>query len=415
MAYSELIKKFSRIREYVRDFYVFGFKSRDDYTIKSKRSYDDEKRRLESWLGDYMSFKQTSDGKNVFISIDSRITHHNPLYTAWKAKSFTDGDITLHFILMDILKDSEKAISISEIMEEIDGYLDGFEEPRMFDESTVRKKLKEYESVGLVTSEKQGKTLFYQISDDSPTYDSDVLDFFSEIMPCGVIGSFLLDKKRGTHEEVFAFKHHYITGALDSEIVCSLFMAMQEKKSVSIEVFNRDKDRITETQVIPLRMFISVQSGRQYLLAYSPRFKRFTPFRTDNILSVKLGDEEPRFDEFRLKLDSIQKHMWGVSTEGRSGERMEHVEFTITFRDDEKHIPQRLEREKRCGTLERIDDNMYRFSADVFDAMELVPWIRTFICRITDIHFSDEKTERKFREDIEKMYEMYGVEGGDAL
>ena len=415
MAYSELIKKFSRIREYMRDFYVFGFKSRDDYTIKSKRSYDDEKRRLESWLGDYMSFKQTPDGKNVFISIDSRITHHNPLYTAWKAKSFTDGDITLHFILMDILKDSEEALSISEIMEDIDGYLDGFEEPRMFDESTVRKKLKEYESVGLVISEKQGKTLFYRISDDSPIYDSDVLDYFSEIMPCGVIGSFLLDKKRGMHEEVFAFKHHYITGALDSEIVCALFMAMQEKKSVSIEVFNRDKDRITETQVIPLRVFISVQSGRQYLLAYSPGFKRFTPFRTDNILSVKLGDEEPRFDEFREKLDSVQKHMWGVSTEGRSGERMEHVEFIITFRDDEKHIPQRLEREKRCGTLERIDDNTYRFSADVFDAMELVPWIRTFICRITDIHFSDEKTERKFREDIEKMYEMYGVEGGDAL
>lgn len=415
MAYSELIKKFSRIREYMRDFYVFGFKSRDDYTIKSKRSYDDEKRRLESWLGDYMSFKQTPDGKNVFISIDSRITHHNPLYTAWKAKSFTDGDITLHFILMDILKDSEEALSISEIMEDIDGYLDGFEELRMFDESTVRKKLKEYESVGLVISEKQGKTLFYRISDDSPIYDSDVLDYFSEIMPCGVIGSFLLDKKRGMHEEVFAFKHHYITGALDSEIVCALFMAMQEKKSVSIEVFNRDKDRITETQVIPLRVFISVQSGRQYLLAYSPGFKRFTPFRTDNILSVKLGDEEPRFDEFREKLDSVQKHMWGVSTEGRSGERMEHVEFIITFRDDEKHIPQRLEREKRCGTLERIDDNTYRFSADVFDAMELVPWIRTFICRITDIHFSDEKTERKFREDIEKMYEMYGVEGGDAL
>ena len=72
MAYSELIKNFKRIREYMREFYVYGFKSRDEYTGKSARSYDDERRRMESWLGDYMQFRQTPEGKNVFISIDSR-------------------------------------------------------------------------------------------------------------------------------------------------------------------------------------------------------------------------------------------------------------------------------------------------------------------------------------------------------
>ena len=84
MAYSELIKNFNKIRDYMRDFYVYGFKSRDDYTKKSARSYDDEKRRIESWLGDYMKFHQTADGKNVFLSIDSRVTRHNPLYKAYQ-------------------------------------------------------------------------------------------------------------------------------------------------------------------------------------------------------------------------------------------------------------------------------------------------------------------------------------------
>ena len=91
MAYSELIKNFNKIRDYMRDFYVYGFKSRDDYTKKSARSYDDEKRRIESWLGDYMKFHQTADGKNAFLSIDSRVTRHNPLYKAWKTKSFSSG------------------------------------------------------------------------------------------------------------------------------------------------------------------------------------------------------------------------------------------------------------------------------------------------------------------------------------
>lgn len=35
MAYSELIKNFNKVRDYMRDFYVYGFKSREGYTKKS--------------------------------------------------------------------------------------------------------------------------------------------------------------------------------------------------------------------------------------------------------------------------------------------------------------------------------------------------------------------------------------------
>ena len=77
-SYSELIKNFERVREIMREFYVYGFKRREEYNKKSSRSYDDERRRRESWLGDYMSFIRTPEGKNVFISIDSRVSQHNP-------------------------------------------------------------------------------------------------------------------------------------------------------------------------------------------------------------------------------------------------------------------------------------------------------------------------------------------------
>ena len=413
MAYSELVKNFNKIRDYMREFYVYGFKSRDEFTKKSARSYDDERRRMESWLGDYMKFRQTPDGKNVFISIDSRVSCHNPLYKAWKAKSFTDGDITLHFILFDILSSPEISLTLSEITEEIDVYLCEFTEPKMFDESTVRKKLKEYVSEGLVVAEKRGKTVSYRRAEETELCDSDVLDFFSEVSPCGVIGSYLLDKFDDGND-YFAFKHHYITGAMDSEVMCSLFMAMREKRHITLETINRHRDRISENHVIPLRIMISVQSGRQYLMAYTPRFKRITSFRTDNIVSVKMDDVCDRFDELREKLDGMMPHMWGVSTQSTSGQRMEHVEFTVKYADHEKHIHQRLEREKRCGYVEKIDANTSRFSADVFDASELVPWIRTFICRITDYSFSNKDLEKQFGDDIEEMYRLYGIEGGDC-
>ena len=412
MSYTELIKNFKRIRDYMREFYVYGFKSRDEFTRRSARSYDDERRRLESWLGDYMQFRQTTEGKNVFLSIDSRVTRHNPLYKAWKTKSFTDGDITLHFILMDIMAEADETMTVSEIMGKIDEYLSVFTSPRIFDESTVRKKLKEYVCEGILLTEKRGKALFYKWTGDFKCCSADALDFFSEVSPCGVIGSFLLDKE-AEHKECFVFKHHYITGAMDSGIVCQLFEAMHEKRSITLETINRRKDRISESHVIPLRIMVSVQSGRQYLMAYTPRLKRIKAFRMDNIISVKPGEVSGRFDELRRKLDGIELHMWGVSTQGGSGQRIEHVEFTVRYGDDEQYIHHRLEREKRCGTVERIDANTSRFTADVYDASELIPWIRTFICRITEIRFSDTELEWQFQNDLEEMYRMYDLEGGD--
>ncbi len=411
MAYSELIKNFNKVRDYMRDFYVYGFKSRDDYKKKSARSYDDEKRRIESWLGDYMEFCQSQDGKNVFLSIDSRVTRHNPLYKAWKTKSFTDGDITLHFIIMDILAEGRE-MSLVDIISRVDEYLSVFDHARVFDSSTIRKKLNEYVKEGLLANRKNGKTMLYRRTEESEMPDLDVLDFFLEIAPCGVIGSFLKDKTYG-YSDHFVFKHHYITGAMDSEVLCTILEAIHEKRSIVIEIINRKKDRITENYVVPLRVMISVQSGRWYLMAYAPYFKRITSYRIDNIVTVKMDETADRFDELREKLNGMQQHMWGVSTDSRSGNRMEHIEFTIQYNDGEQHIPRRLEREKRIGQVQYIDEHTCRFFADVYDASELIPWIRTFICRITDISISNKALEAQFKEDLRAMYEMYGLEGGD--
>lgn len=415
-SYSELIKNFEKIRNYMREFYVYGFKSRDEYNKKSARSYDDERRRIESWLGDHMSFVRAPEGKNVFISIDSRVSQHNPFYKALKAKSFTDGDITLHFILFDILHSPEIGFSLPEILDRIDEYLCAFETPMVFDESTVRKKLKEYISHGIVVSEKVGRKMFYRRAKDVELPDiTDALNFYSEVAPCGVIGSFLLDKQT-QQDDNFSFKHHYITSALDSNVLSMLFQAMREKSAITVSNVSRRSDEPRKNRVVPLRILISVQNGRQHLLAYQPDFNAIKSFRIDYLSDVKIEEPTPRFDELRAELDRMQTNMWGVTAKrNRHGEeRMEHVEFTVKVGDNEEHIVRRLEREKRIGSVEKINENTYRFTADVFDTSEMIPWIRTFICRITELHFSNRTLENQFKSDIEKMYRMYGIEEAEV-
>ena len=413
MAYSELIKNFEKIRAYMREFYVYGFKSRDEYNKKSLRSYDDERRRIESWLGKYMGFSRTVEGKNVFISIDSRTSKHNPFFNALKAKSFTDGDITLHFIIFDILYNEDNAYSLTELINIInEDYLSYFEAPLDFDESTLRKKLKEYVELGIIVSKKQGKHLIYSRAQDAQIYNGfNALDFYSEVLPCGVIGSFISDKSKEKNE-LFAFKHHYITSAIDSEVLCSLFLAMQSKSIVTFNNLSRSAKEPKKVRAIPLKIRISVQNGRQYLMAYVAEDNNIKIFRVDNLSNVKIEESSPRFDELREIACKMESKMWGA-THNQSfvkEERLEHVEFTIKVGDNEDYVIKRLEREKRIGTIEKIDNNTYCFKADVYQSSELVPWIRTFICRIVKLSISNRSVENLFKQDLTKMYKMYGID-----
>ena len=402
MAYSELIKSFGRIRSYMRSFYVFGFRYRSEYDEKSSRGYDNERRRIESWLGDYMSFGQDAAGRRVFLSVDSRAAAANPLYRAFRAKSFTDRDIMLHFQLLDILPESD-GLPIFEIMEELSDRLNAFDEGDAPDESTVRKKLAEYGKLGLVTRGKRGRETVYTRSVCPLELESwrEALAFFSEAAPLGVIGSYaqaLLPEKAG----FFRFKHHYILNALDSEILCALSEAIGAGKSVTLDARNQ------QVATLPLRIYISTQTGRQYLLAWLPQDERFSFRRLDLIDGVKPGEVMVIPLELKTHLREFQRHIWGVSTGSGSG--LEHLEMTLYIGPDERHILRRLQREKRCGTVERVDETHWRFSAEVYDAQEMLPWVRSFIGRITDLHSDNPMVNEFFYNDLEAMNALYGGE-----
>ncbi len=411
MAYSELIKNYERIRGYMRQFYVYGFKSREEYRTKSARSYDNERRRVESWLGDYMCFRQDAHGKSVFLSVDSRSIQSNPLYKSFKAKSFTDKDITLHFYLLDILADGEQ-LTLREILERMaSGYLSHFDAGFPLDESTVRKKLKEYEAAGLLAAGRRGREVCYRRQEDTVDLPSwlDAVSFFSEENPLGVIGSYLLDKFE-TVPPYFGFKHHYILHALDSQVICGLLVLIRERRTAVLTVQGPRAKAPARCPVCPLKIYSSTQSGRQYLLAYRYVEKKLAFTRLDAIQKVEAGGYEPEYEALMARYEKFKRHCWGVST--GMGRQLEHIEMTVRINPGEGYILQRLEREKRGGTVERVDAHTCRFCADVYDASELQPWLRTFIGRIIQLSCSRQSVVDTFYGDLARMREMYGGGSG---
>lgn len=410
MAYSELIKNFDRIRDYMRQFYVFGFKSRTEYDKKSARSYDNERRRLESWLGDFMRFRKTPDGKNVFLSVDSRSIPHNPLYKAFQAKSFTAGDVTFHFYILDLLQ-GEEGYTVQEILDLMyEKYLCHFESDWQPDISTIRKKLKEYVSMGLLKAEKVGRELHYSRAKDEVNLKrwAETIAFFTEIDPLGVIGSTLLDKLPVTPEH-YQFKHHYILHTLDSQILLQLLTAIGSHMTIQMtNASQRLGGRQVVHTVCPLKIYVSTQGGRQYLLCYHYRFRKLMFFRLDYIRKVEATVEETSYEKYLGFWENYRTHLWGTS--GGVDFSVDHLELTLHFEDHEQHIPRRLEREKRNGRVEMVDKNTCKYIVDTYDALELFPWIRTFIGRIVKLECSDKAAVKRFYEDLDQLYALYGGE-----
>ena len=480
MAYSELIKNFDNIRGYMRDFFLYGFKTREEYDRKSARSYDNERRRIQSYLGHLISFRQTPSGKNAFISLEGRSVTHNPLYQAFKAKSFTNKDITLHFLLLDILSDAgvdfrkvsgadsygdvPQAYSLKEILRIMDTeYLTAFQNPISFDESTLRKKLKEYEELGIVVSEKSGRTVTYRLSENEICLAEykEAIRFFTEESPLGVIGSYLEDRMQADAEKAYptgrndengkclpgrndengkclsgrndengkclsdrndengkclsgrndcageylTFKNHYIMNAYDAEITELILQGIHEKRLLEITSFSRGDAGVKQQTVIPYKLYVSTQGGRNYLFCMDADNLRPYSLRVDYIQKGKAGEVCADYDRLLKVCERAGEHMWGVSC--AKYRRYEHIEMDIYVGTDEAFIVRRLEREKRCGTVSKVDEETYRFSADVLDAYEMMPWIRTFFGRIKAIRCDNEDVKNQIKIDMVKMLKQY--------
>lgn len=285
--FKELMKSFSKSREYVRDFFVYGFKTRDEFTGWSGRTYDNERRRLESWLSAHVRQDYGEKGKNIYLSIDSNLSDTNPLYQVWKAKSFTDNDIMLHFYILDYLNHagSRSADDIT------DGILSEYD--KMFDPQMVRRKCNKYADAGMLIKEKSGKEVLYRLASSFQKILSaypglkHALKLYQLSSPLGIAGNTMMDNA-AFKNNIFRIKHSFFVHTLEDEILLSLLSAMHEQKTVFLKIKSTKSENYQETEGVPLKIFISTRTGRRFLCLYLPQSRRFTSARLDAVKEVKI-------------------------------------------------------------------------------------------------------------------------------
>ncbi len=411
-AFSELIKNFNKIRDYMRDFYIYGFKSRGDFKSKSLRTYDNEKRRIESYLGEFIRWEYSSSGKKTNISLDSANISQNPLYAAWKSKSFTSNDIMLHFYLIDSLSDGSY-LSVANLTEII-----CLKSEKIFDVQTVRLKCIEYVAEGILTNKKHGKSILYALSSlyfenlgkDFPLLP-DAVKFFMESAPFGEVGSFILDNNDLVND-IFSFKHHYIVHTLEDGILFDLLSAIRQNRTISFENASNRTNTTTYYEGIPLKIFLSATTGRRYVCVHNIKRNRFSCFRIDYIKSVKILAESPDAINLRNKLNTNIDKVWGVGFGGRN--RIELLSMKLFINEENEHfVIERINREGRGGSLIKLDTNTFLYTKECYDTNEMTPWIKTFTGRILALEGTNSVVIERFYSDIANMHKMYCEEGAD--
>ena len=409
--YSELVKRFDKVRDYVRDFYIYGFKTREDFQLKSSRTYDNERRRIESWFSDYISSDYNFERKkSVSITIDSSRISVNPLYAAWKSKSFTSNDIMLHFFILDLLQDGELR-SAEEITDEIQINYDV-----LFDSQTVRKKLVEYEKNGLFTSVKDGRQKLYganpSMAEEIPEELDRLLDgvkLFQGCAPFGFVGSTILDNQQ-TDNDLFRIKHDYLVHTLEDEVLHSLLEAIRKQRTAVLKIKGSRSQRLQEAAGTPLLILVSTQTGRRYVCMHNQRARRFHSFRLDTVQSVTIGETDPQFASRLDALKRNRQYCWGVSFGNKR--EPERVCMRIKVNEEtERYIINRLEREGRQGKITRTEPGIYQYDGEFWDAAELLPWVKTFTGRILSFECTNKLVEATLLNDMDRMIRLYLGDG----
>ena len=408
--FQELVKSFPKTREYVRDFFVYGFKTRDEFKVKSPRTYDNERRRLESWLGNHVRKDHVSNGSNISLAIDSNLLDTNPLFRVWKTKSFTDNDIVLHFLILDLLQGGAE-LTVEEIT---GGLLEKYE--ALFDIQTVRRKCNAYEKEGLLHKKKSGKTVVFFIDNSLTLWIKsnegmlDAIAFYQMAGSFGIIGNHL-SEQLDHHNRTFRVKHSFCVHTLEEEILLDLLNAMNHKTNVRLEIKSSKSGALNITDCTPLQIFTSTRSGRRFLCGYVKGSKRFTCYRLDTVKAVIPLDQSEEYEELLARLDRNRCYLWGVSFQGNDRHHLNRLTMTIqALEPSEQYIVERLRREGRGGTVTRKERNIYQYEIEVFDCNEMLPWIRTFTGRILSLECTDKSVEQRFYRDLQTMCRMYQIE-----
>lgn len=417
---SLLIRDYENIRHILRDIYIYGCFSRDDYIEKrdiSGRKYDKEQQRIRAYLPEkFIKKRRVNKRVLMYCEYSAFDGADNHLADTYRNKSFTALDIMSYFFVQELLFNRGE-LAASEILDN----LPAINENAIFTKDNLRVKLDELVSKGIIGRRKENRKTVYYLPRDiwSDFEDGELLDLYAYLdfmkaaSPVGMPYFFLqqklklylaCDRKIETADRgIFQFKHNHLFCSLDNDVLLEIMKAVYGKCRLSLKRIGENKTM----EVIPGEVIHDSLYGRQYLYCHAADDNRKMVLRIDKIAFAQAGE---RFSgEDQLESDEMQnfsQRCWCTSSSGRGRETV--VEFRFD-EEKEKYILKRLQEEGHGGTIVKKEKDVYEFRITLEDPNEMVPWIRSFGERARVISSEGAGTEENIAADWERAVKKYAA------
>lgn len=417
---SLLIRDYENIRQILRDIYIFGCFTRDDFVEMgiSGRKYDNEQRRINAYLPNKFIQKRRVNKKVLqYCRYNMADSSNNYLADTYRNKSFTMLDIMSYFYVVLIMGEHDE-LTLGEILDAMPIYNYEVE----FTKDNIRLKLEELQENGIVISVKEGRNVKYSLSQDIWKNFKDeelediyqYLDFVKCVSPFEIPYYFLQKKlqlylhiNRGIdiqEKSVFQFKQNHLFNSIDNDILLVILQAVKKHRSIKIKCLSNP--HTIECITIPIKIIHDSTYGRQYLLCFNSESEKVNVIRLDRITDAKcyhlLSKDELEYVD---KYADIDSNCWCTS-----GVDAEPIEVRVEFRFDEEKedfILQRLKREGHGGKVEKLCDGSFLFIVNISDPDEMIPWIRSFGERAKVLSSGPNCIEKKIAADWEKAVKKY--------
>lgn len=447
-SFNLFLRDFDSIRDIFRYVFLYGCYDRyqfNNLTGYSKETYENHIKRFKKIVDD-KCFSEDRKNRKQIISLKYNRYYNmfDYLMKSYNLRTFNKQDINLYFIILDIFYNDhinknktvvdkeDKNLSISEVITIIqDEYFKNSKDdnenisPRM-----IRDKMFELEDIGFLKETKKKyknrdirsfikqKDILEEFNTDELLEIHKILYFFRGSSHLSVLANFIqetiyefITQIKGDdcdNKDIFLFNNVFLNNILNENIIVKIIQSIEQRHKIS---FKLEKNKKNTIYVYPFKIIYEKQYGRQYLFCFNLSSKRPCTYNIDDIKNLKI-EKYQTYDikKYENCMKLINK-FWSMTQLNEVKDPLNKkplpVEIDFYIDESKKYIIERVNDEKRCGSLVKITDSHWKYSIYVIRVEEMIPWVRSFgehaVVRKSDVHNLKEKVEDSWRE-LKKLY-----------
>jgi len=415
------VKDYNKLRTFLRYAFLYGCYTKDDFVERlnySSSLVDKDYRRLLNILGERHFKKKTPKQTRFRMKYNYYKDTENYLVKSYYAKSSTKLQLSLYFLILQVLK---SRMDVNEISTRIPTLSDDFNIKTL---TRQLDKMVELDLIEKIQHKKKGKLyyepkkdFFAQLTDEELKNLKYAVEFFCNIEFPSVPGYYLshtIDQYMKYHRKIkeagkslFLYRFKNFHTILEEDMAWKLLWCINSNKMIDIEYNSRHG--IINKVIRPIKLVIDIYYGRWYLIGSTDN-ALINIYRVDKISDFNIVDSHEDSSYDKVQTDELFRHSWSINPKSKEDSTsIIKIRFSVDPHQDLSFLLNKVKREGKWGVITDIEDKSFIYTIEANDATEMKPWIRSFGHYAEVIECTNCNLRQELHDEWSDMLGSYGI------